>query len=115
MSHAAGRIERLRLHRGTLNAVMLPAVLRFNAPHVGEKMRRIALAIGLRHGEEVASAIEALNARLGLPATLAAMGVGRDLVEEMTAHACEDVSALTNPVRLSASDYRALYRSLIPK
>jgi 4-hydroxybutyrate dehydrogenase len=115
MSHAAGRIERLRLHHGTLNAVMLPAVLRLNAPHVGEKMQRIALAIGLRHGDEVAPAIEALNVRLGLPTTLAAMGVGRDLIDEMTAHACEDVSALTNPVRLSADDYRALYRSLIPE
>jgi 4-hydroxybutyrate dehydrogenase len=114
MSHAAGRIESLKLHHGTLNAVVLPAVLRFNAAHVEEKLQRIALAMGLRDGDEVASAIEALNARLGLPATLGAMGITRDLIDEMTTHACDDLSTLTNPVRPSADDYRTLYSSLIP-
>jgi 4-hydroxybutyrate dehydrogenase len=115
MSHAAGRIEGLKLHHGTLNAVVLPAVLRFNRAHVGEKMRRIALAMGLRAGEDVPSAIEALNVRLGLPATLGAMGVTRDLIDEMTKHACDDLCTLTNPVRPSADDYRSLYLSLIPE
>ena len=115
MSHAAGRIERLHLHHGTLNAVVLPAVLRFNAPHVGGKMQRIALAMGLRNGDEVPAAIKALNVRLELPATLGAMGVTRDLVDGMVEHACDDLCTPTNPVRPSADDYRALYRSLIPE
>ena len=114
MSHAMGRIARLKLHHGTLNAVVLPAVLRFNLPHARDKMRRIAVAMGLRDGEEVAPAIETLNARLGLPANLGAMGVTRDLIDEMITHACDDLSTLTNPFRPSADDYRALYESLIP-
>jgi len=114
MAHAAGRIERLRLHHGTLNAVLLPAVLRFNAPHARDRMRRIAVAMGLRDGDEVAPAIEALNVRLGLPATLGAMGVTRDLIDDMTVHAGGDLCTLTNPIRPTAGDYRALYESLIP-
>ena len=38
MSHAAGRIARLNLHHGTLNAVFLPAVLRFNEPNAATNM-----------------------------------------------------------------------------
>ena len=37
MSHAIGRREDLRLHHGTLNAVILPAVLRFNEPGAARK------------------------------------------------------------------------------
>ena len=38
MSHAIGADTELRLHHGTLNAVLLPTVLRFNADHVGDKI-----------------------------------------------------------------------------
>ena len=37
MSHAIGANQELRLHHGTLNAVILPSVLRFNKDHVGDK------------------------------------------------------------------------------
>ncbi|MBD0416737.1 iron-containing alcohol dehydrogenase [Oryzicola mucosus] len=109
MSHAAGRIEKLKLHHGTLNAVLLPPVLRFNAPHVGTKLDDIAAAMGLKSGGDVAEAISALNRRLGIPASLGAMGVTADAVDEMVGYASDDVSTLTNPVKPSAEDYRALF------
>ncbi len=111
MSHAAGRIERLKLHHGTLNAVLLPPVLRFNAPHVGGKLDAVAAAMGLKSGGEVSGAIVALNKRLGIPASLGAMGVTADAVDEMVGYAADDVSTLTNPVRPSADDYRSLFVS----
>ena len=46
MSHALGANQELRLHHGTLNAVILPTVLRFNKDHVGNKYSRIARAMG---------------------------------------------------------------------
>lgn len=111
MSHAAGRIEHLKLHHGTLNAVLLPPVLAFNAPHVEEKLGAIASAMGLKSSRDVADGIVALNQRLGIPADLGAMGVTAEAVEEMVAYAVDDVSTLTNPVRPTAEDYRALFQA----
>ena len=45
MSHAAGRIKALNLHHGTLNAVLLPTVVRYNHGHAGDKYDRIARAM----------------------------------------------------------------------
>ena len=41
MSHAAGRIDHLNLHHGTLNAVCLPACLRHNHDVLGDKIARM--------------------------------------------------------------------------
>ena len=78
MSHAAGRIERLNLHHGTLNAVFLPAVLRFNAPQCGEKYERIRQTIGLAPGADLAEAISVMNADIGLGGKL--IPEGQDFV-----------------------------------
>ena len=37
LSHPLGGLKELSLHHGMLNAVLLPAVLRFNEPHAGKK------------------------------------------------------------------------------
>ena len=72
MSHSAGRLPGLRLHHGTLNAVLLPVVLRFNKDAVPEKYARIAAAMGLAADADIAAAIETLNRRIGLPSSLGA-------------------------------------------
>ena len=44
LSHPLGGLKAPSLHHGTLNAVLLPAVLRFNEPHAGDKygvLRRV--------------------------------------------------------------------------
>ncbi|MEE4154644.1 MAG: iron-containing alcohol dehydrogenase, partial [Erythrobacter sp.] len=61
MSHAAGRIRRLNPHHGTLNAVFLPAVLRFNQGQCEEKYVRLRQAMGLAPGADLAEAIEGMN------------------------------------------------------
>src|SRR4051812_13795054 len=65
LSHALGSLKAPSLHHGTLNAVLLPPVLRFNAGHVGDKYHRLAAAMGLPAATDLAVEIEALNARLG--------------------------------------------------
>ena len=40
LSHPTGGLKGYRLHHGTLNAVYLPAVLRFNEPAVGDKYQQ---------------------------------------------------------------------------
>ena len=110
MSHAAGRIARLNLHHGTLNAVFLPAVLRFNAPECGDKYERLRLAIGLASGADLADAVAAMNADIGLPAGLGAMGVEEDDIPELIAYAQKDLSARTNPRQASADDFEMMIR-----
>jgi 4-hydroxybutyrate dehydrogenase len=110
MSHAAGRIARLNLHHGTLNAVFLPAVLRFNEPECGDKYERLRLAIGLAPGADLADAVAAMNADIGLPAGLGAMGVKEDDIPELIAYAQKDLSARTNPRQASADDFEMMIR-----
>ena len=110
MSHAAGRIARLNLHHGTLNAVFLPAVLRFNEPECGDKYERLRLAIGLASGADLADAVAAMNADIGLPPGLGAMGVEEDDIPELIAYAQKDLSACTNPRQANADDFEMMIR-----
>ena len=115
LSHSLGGVNP-RLHHGTLNAVFLPAVVRFNAAaetiQREHRLQRMALAMGLPGcdslGTEVAQAIQALNARLGLPSGLAAMGVGEELFERVIDGAEADHCHKTNPRLASRADYREL-------
>jgi 4-hydroxybutyrate dehydrogenase len=108
LSHPLGALPGLKLHHGTLNAVLLPAVLRFNAPAVGDKIARLAAAMGLKPGADVAQAIAGLNARLGLPAGLKSMGVPEAALDGIAAAAPKDHCHATNPRTASVADYRAL-------
>ena len=115
LSHSLGGVNP-RLHHGTLNAVFLPAVVRFNAAaetiQREHRLQRMALAMGLPGcdslGTEVAQAIQALNARLGLPSGLAAMGVGEELFERVIDGAEADHCHKTNPRLASRADYREM-------
>lgn len=98
------------LHHGTLNAVLLPHVLRFNAEAVPERVTRLGEAMGLadtRPGA-VADAVAALSAALGLPATLGAMGVQRAVLPSIAAAAMKDHCHPTNAREASEADYLAL-------
>ncbi len=108
MSHAAGRIKRLNLHHGTLNAVFLPAVLRFNEAECGDKYQRLAQAMGLQPATHIADAVSEMNAAIGLPSGLRAMGIGDDDIPGLITFAKQDLSALSNPRRASDSDFEAM-------
>ncbi len=109
MSHPLGGLRDPVLHHGTLNAVILPAVLRFNAGHVGDKYARLANAMDLDADADLAAEIEALNRRLGLPACLRDMGVTEDVIPRMVEGAVADHSGASNPRRVSAVDYETLF------
>ncbi|TDU00835.1 hypothetical protein DFO45_0340 [Azorhizobium sp. AG788] len=114
MSHAAARIEGLKLHHGTLNAVILPTVLRYNAPHCQQRMGALARVMHIANPADVPGAIEQLNARLGMPANLADMGVTPAAIEDMVSYASADVCTLTNPVRPEPADYARMFAELVP-
>jgi 4-hydroxybutyrate dehydrogenase len=111
LSHSLGGVNP-RLHHGTLNAVFLPAVIRFNAEAESMKkdnrLQRMAHAMGLGSGSDVAEAVTEMNARLGLPTGLAAMGVTPDLFDRVIEGAMADHCHKTNPRLATADDYRAM-------
>lgn len=111
LSHSLGGVDP-RLHHGTLNAMFLPAVVRFNAGadcvRAEARLERMAHAMGLRSPGDIPEAIRDMNARLGLPKGLAAMGVTSDLFDRVIQGALADHCHKTNPREASAEDYRAM-------
>lgn len=109
LSHPTGGLKGHRLHHGTLNAVYLPAVLRFNAPAVGEKYRKVAQVLGLpeREGtaEGVANAVAELNGRLGIPKGLGAMGLKQAEAEQIADGALGDHCHLSTPRQPTKAQY----------
>lgn len=105
LSHPLGAVPGISLHHGTLNAVLLPAVMRFNRPAVGAKYETLAEAMDLSADADPAEAIAQLTARLGLPVSLGAMGLSRDALPEIAQAALEDHCHATNPRSASAEDY----------
>ncbi len=110
MSHAAGRLKELRLHHGTLNAVILPTILRFNEDACTDTYLRLRQAMGLPADADLAKEIEQMNADIGLPKGLAEMGLSEDMIDDMVPHAVADLATMTNPKKVTAEDYAELYR-----
>ena len=114
MSHALGRLSEPRLHHGTLNAVLLPAVLRFNeGAATAEKYARLRIAMGLEPGADLAAEIERMNNAIGIPARLSEMGVEEGMIAGSIDHALVDLAHRTNPREATAEDYERLYREAL--
>ena len=118
LSHSLGGVNP-RLHHGTLNAIFLPAVVRFNAPaqsmQKDQRLQRMAHAMGLgscdAKGVDLAEAIHAMNARLGLPRGLKALGVSADVYEKIIDGAMADHCHKTNPRLATREDYLEMLRT----
>jgi 4-hydroxybutyrate dehydrogenase len=91
--------------------VLLPAVLRFNEPTALEKYERLRRVIALDPYVDLAGWVADLNARLGLPEGLAAMGVPPEVLPRIAEHAEQDPATETNPRRAMRADYEQLLRA----
>jgi len=115
MSHAIGANQELGLHHGTLNAVILPSVLRFNQDHIGNKYSRIARAMGKNESINLATEIEKLNEKIGMPSNLSEMGVTEDMIPDLIAHAMTDPSNITTPRVPSLEEWEKLFLEAMQK
>ena len=108
LSHALGGLKQPSLHHGTLNAILLPPVLRFNADHVGDKLKRLNAAMGLPADADLAAEVESLNRRLNIPKGLRTLGVPPDKLPWVIDRALEDHSHATSPRPATREDYARL-------
>ncbi|AXV84030.1 MULTISPECIES: iron-containing alcohol dehydrogenase [Ralstonia solanacearum species complex] len=117
LSHALGAVAlngETRLHHGTLNAVLLPAVLRFNETAASVVKNqcyvRLRRAMGLPGHADIAQAVFDMNVRLGLPTGLKQLGVDESMFDRVIDAARTDYCHRTNPREATRADYRRLLR-----
>ncbi len=108
LSHSLGGVDP-RLHHGTLNAMFLPAVVAFNASaesmQTDKRLDRMARAMGLASGSDIASALRDMNKRLELPSGLSQMNVSANAFEKIIHGALLDHCHKTNPRLATSEDY----------
>jgi alcohol dehydrogenase class IV len=105
----------LHTHHGLTNAVVMPYVLAWNRPALDDKMVRLAALLGLRKAgyAGVLEWILELRTAIGIPHTLADLGVKEAHAEQFAPQAFDDPSTGGNPVPMTTEHFAALYRQCI--
>jgi 4-hydroxybutyrate dehydrogenase len=100
-------------HHGMLCALSLPESLDVVAKHAPEKMRRIAEAMKLQRGKSVADAIRDLNARVGMPSSLAEIGFTTLNIDELAQDAAASPFNRASPYAPTPKEYAAMIRKVL--
>jgi alcohol dehydrogenase class IV len=110
LSHPLGAVY--DKHHGLLNAIVMPYVLRFNRSAIEERIIALAGYLGLdRTFEAVEEWIVNLRKEIGIPSTLADIGVQDERLDELSQMAFEDPSTPTNPVPLTPENLKRLFQA----
>jgi len=100
------------LHHGALITASAPPVLRFYKANgdaaLNERLDRLAQAMKLAPGTDVATGIAALNIRIGLSNSVREMGYPNDDPEKLAALAVNIHFNATAPVKPTEAQYRAI-------
>jgi alcohol dehydrogenase class IV len=114
MSHPCGAL--LNTHHGLTIAVVMPYVLAFNRPAIGDQLAALAryLALPGSGAGAVLDWVLGLRERIGIPHTLAAIGVTAERVPLLARMAAADPSTGTNPVLpVTVAQFETLFHSAI--
>ena len=97
ISHMVG--AEYNTQHGLTNAIILPAVMKFNLPHVGEKVRFISHAMDLKDAssEIIIQEIEEILDYLDIPRSLSEIGVPLECKKRIANKAMLDSATGTNP------------------
>lgn len=119
MAHPLGAVY--DTPHGVANAIILPAVMEYNAPATGEKYRDIAKAMGVSGIDEMTldearkaavSAVKQLSEDVGIPADLKEIVKPED-IDFLAQSAYDDACRPGNPRETSVEEIKELYLSLI--
>lgn len=113
LSHAAGRLKEKKLHHGTLNAIFLPHLLRFNEGAAPEKYERLKFAMGLAQNADLGDAIAKLNEDIGIPSTLSAIGVEASDGPGIVEFALNDLAHSGNARPAEQGDYERIFEQAL--
>jgi alcohol dehydrogenase class IV len=105
----------LGTHHGLANAIVMPYVLEWNRGALEQRMARLAAWLGLadRSFDGVLAWVLQLRRDLGIPQTLADVGVRMEHAREFAPQALNDPSTGGNPLPMSEADFRELYRRCV--
>jgi alcohol dehydrogenase class IV len=105
----------LDTHHGLANAVNIPYGMEFNIKGCESKFKRIARTLELREdtGSAVVQYLFDLNAKIGIPHKLSAIGVKQEHLETLADLALADFAHPNNPKPVTREDFRALYQKAL--
>ena len=104
-------------HHGLTNAIILPAVLRYNLPNMEEKVKRMSQAMQFEdHSvDSFISNIEKLLDRIKIPTGLHEIGVPEDCASRIAEKAMVDSAFATNPREATFDEVHQLVMTSIKK
>ena len=119
MAHSLGAVY--DTPHGVANAILLPTVMEYNAEATGEKLRDVAIAMGVEGVEKMSQeeyrkaavdAVKKLSQDVGIPADLKAIVKPEDL-DFLTQSAMDDACRPGNPKEPTFEDIKNLYLKLM--
>jgi alcohol dehydrogenase class IV len=113
LSHPCG--ANLNTHHGLTNAVVMPYVLAWNREAIEEKLARLAAYLGLEQHSfgGVLDWVLELRRDIGIPNTLAEIGVRPEHAAEFAPQAFADPSTGGNPLPVDTKQFERLYLNCI--
>jgi len=113
LSHPCG--ANLNTHHGLTNAVVMPYVLAWNRRAIEDKMVRLAAYLGLSNHsfDGFQEWVLKLRSDIGIPHTLAGIGVSEEHAAAFAPQALADPSTGGNPQPMTEDDFRELYLNCI--
>jgi alcohol dehydrogenase class IV len=102
-------------HHGMLNAILMPYVLKANRPAIEHRIAALARYMDLPAAsfDGFLQWVLDLRASIGIPHTLADIGIPADRCAEVGAMAVADGSAATNPITYSAEQYARILENAL--
>lgn len=113
LSHPVGAIY--NTHHGETNEVVMPYVLVLNRTAIEERLMRLARYLGLPNPgfTAVLDSVLVLRKQIGIPHTLAELGVRESDPDRLTPMAVDDPSIGGNPVPVGAREMRRMFEMSI--
>jgi alcohol dehydrogenase class IV len=113
LSHPVGAV--LDTHHGLTNAVAMPYVVKFNRPAIEEKVVRLARWLDLRTPtfDGFMQWLLEFRREVGIPHTLAELGVRPEHLEKLSEMAAVDPTASGNPVKAGVPEMRQMFEAAV--